>query len=232
MSRTTPALGLIVALDGLTVPEAQALASRLPQNDCRLKVGAELFVKGGPQLVRELQQDGFEIFLDLKFHDIPNTVAAAVRAARELGVWMCTVHASGGVDMLEAARDAAADEVHIVAVTVLTSLDADDLRRVGQETLPQQVVRLARLVQSCGVSGVVCSPQEAAMVRQECGEEFLIVTPGIRLGEHADDQKRVTTPAMAAHAGADHLVIGRPIAQADDPNAALTAFLHACEASH
>ncbi len=231
MPPTRPAPGLIVALDGLTVLEARALAGCLPHSDCRLKVGAELFVKGGPQLVQELQQDGFEIFLDLKFHDIPNTVAAAVRAARELGVWMCTVHASGGTDMLEAAREAAAGGLHVVAVTVLTSLDAADLQRVGQDALPQQVVRLAQLAQHCGVSGIVCSPQEAETVRQECGEEFLIVTPGIRLIEQADDQKRVTTPAMAARAGADHLVIGRPIAQADDPAAALAAFLQARDAA-
>ena len=152
-----PAPGLIIALDGLSSREAVDFARRLSPGDCRLKVGSELFVKGGPELIRDLQQQGFEIFLDLKFNDIPNTVAAACRAARDMGVWMCTVHASGGPAMLEAAREAAQDELHVVAITVLTSLDDEDLDAIGQRSAEEQVVRLAQLALQANLSGIVCS---------------------------------------------------------------------------
>ncbi len=227
MPSTASLPGLIIALDGLDTVQALGLAHQLPPDDCRLKVGSELFVKGGPGLVTALQHDGFEVFLDLKFHDIPNTVSAALSAARELGVWMCTVHASGGPAMLEAAREAADSRVHTVAVTVLTSLDDADLEAVGQTDAKAQALRLARLAHSSGLSGIVCSAQEAASIREEMGEDFLIVTPGIRLEAASDDQKRVTTPLMAAKAGSNYLVVGRPIAAAKDPRAALEEFLHA-----
>ena len=220
-----PAPGLIIALDGLGSQEAADFSRRLSPDDCRLKVGSELFVKGGPELVRDLQRQGFEIFLDLKFNDIPNTVAAACRAAREMGVWMCTVHASGGPTMLEAAREATQDELHVVAVTVLTSLDDRDLDAVGQRSAEEQVVRLARLALQAGLSGIVCSAREARQIRKECGSDFWVVTPGIRPAATADDQKRTVTPVEAAQAGANHLVVGRPVVQADDPPAAVRSIL-------
>ena len=223
---STPlAPGLIVALDGLDVEAALALADRLCAEDCRLKVGGELFVKGGPALVGELQRRGFGIFLDLKFHDIPNTVAAACRAAREMGVWMCTVHASGGPAMLEAARDAVHGEVLLVAVTVLTSLDDTDLEKVGQQRGLTQVLRLAALAQESGLAGIVCSAREAREVREACGGGFQIITPGIRPSAAADDQKRAVTPRTAVQAGANWLVVGRPVVQADDPPTAVQNIL-------
>ena len=226
-----PAPGLIVALDGLSSREAVDFARRLSPGDCRLKVGSELFVKGGPELIRDLQQQGFGIFLDLKFNDIPNTVAAACRATREMGVWMCTVHASGGPAMLEAAREAARDELHVVAVTVLTSLDDEDLDAVGQRAAGEQVGRLARLALQAGLSGIVCSAREARQIREECGPDFWIVTPGIRPSAAADDQKRTVIPREAAEAGANHLVIGRPVVQADDPPAAVQSILEELSSS-
>ena len=214
--------GLIVALDGLDPAAARRLAAALPPAHCRLKIGSELFVRGGPALAAELQAAGFAVFLDLKFHDIPNTVAAACRAARALGVWMCTVHAGGGRAMLEAAREAAGDALDLVAVTVLTSLDDADLAAVGQDAAAAQVERLAALAREAELAGVVCSAREAPAVRAQCGPDFRIVTPGIRPRPGADaDQKRVATPARAAAAGADYLVLGRPVAAAPDPAAAL-----------
>ena len=220
-----PAPGLIIALDGLSSQEAVDFARRLSPSDCRLKVGSELFVKGGPELIRDLQQQGFEIFLDLKFNDIPNTVAAACRAAREMDVWMCTVHASGGPAMLEAAREAAQAELHVVAVTVLTSLDDEDLDAVGQRSAKEQISRLARLAQQAGLSGIVCSARETRQIREECGSDFWIVTPGIRPAATVDDQKRTVTPREAVQAGANHLVIGRPVVKADNPPAAVRSIL-------
>ena len=217
-----PPPGLIVALDGLAPAAARALAAALPSAHCRLKVGSELFARGGPALVAELRRAGFAVFLDLKFHDIPNTVAAACRAARELGAWMCTVHAAGGRAMLAAARDAAGDALDLVAVTVLTSLDDADLAAVGQDAAAPQVERLAGLARAAGLTGVVCSAREAPAVRARCGPGFRIVTPGIRPRAGTDaDQKRVVTPAQAAAAGADYLVLGRPVVAAPDPAAAL-----------
>ncbi len=217
---------IIVALDYADAASALALVERLDPALCRLKVGKELFTVAGPELVRALAARGFEVFLDLKFHDIPNTVAAACRAAAGLGVWMMNVHASGGRRMMEAARGALADLPHpplLIAVTVLTSMSADDLAEVGVAAAPaDQVLRLARLTQACKLDGVVCSAQEAAMLRVDLGEGFRLVTPGIRpAGSEVGDQRRVMTPAEALRAGATDLVIGRPITGASDPLAAL-----------
>ncbi|MFN3715088.1 MAG: orotidine-5'-phosphate decarboxylase [Thiobacillus sp.] len=217
---------IIVALDFADVSAARALVSRLDPALCRLKVGKELFTVAGPDLVRELAGHGYEVFLDLKFHDIPNTVAAACRAAASLGVWMLNVHAAGGRRMMEAAREALAGLPHpplLIAVTVLTSMGADDLGEVGVTGAPaDQVLRLARLTQSCQLDGVVCSAQEAALLRASLGTDFRLVTPGIRPPGSADgDQRRVMTPVEALKAGATDLVIGRPITGALDPLAAL-----------
>ncbi len=220
---------LIVALDYAQAPPALALAERLEPARCRLKVGKQLFTREGPALVGRLQERGFEIFLDLKFHDIPNTVAGACRAAAELGVWMINVHASGGRMMLQAAREslgASASPPLLIAVSVLTSLDAADLHETGVGGQPaEQVTRLARLAQSCGLDGVVCSPQELGTLAGLVPDVFLRVTPGVRpaAGDQGD-QKRVATPAQAIADGAHYLVIGRPITEAPDPAAALAAI--------
>lgn len=217
---------IIVALDFPDAASALALVSRLDPALCRLKVGKELFTAAGPDLVRTLAGRGFEVFLDLKFHDIPNTVAAACRAAASLGVWMLNIHASGGRRMMEAARDALADLAHpplLIAVTVLTSMSGEDLAETGVAGGPaEQVLRLARLAQSCQLDGVVCSAQEAAMLHTRLGADFRLVTPGIRpAGADTADQRRVMTPVEALKAGATDLVIGRPITGAIDPLAAL-----------
>jgi orotidine-5'-phosphate decarboxylase len=220
---------IIVALDYADAALALALVERLDPALCRLKVGKELFTAAGPELVRTLVARGFEVFLDLKFHDIPNTVAAACRAAAGLGVWMLNVHASGGRRMMTAAQAALADLPKpplLIAVTVLTSMSAEDLGEVGVAGTPaDQVLRLARLTQACKLDGVVCSAQEAAMLRADLGADFRLVTPGIRpAGAEAGDQRRVMTPAEALRAGATDLVIGRPITAAADPLAALKAI--------
>ncbi|HUX31674.1 MAG TPA: orotidine-5'-phosphate decarboxylase [Thiobacillus sp.] len=217
---------IIVALDYADAASALALVERLDPALCRLKVGKELFTVAGPELVQTLVARGFEIFLDLKFHDIPNTVAAACRVAASLGVWMMNVHASGGRRMMEAAREALADLPHpplLIAVTVLTSMSAEDLGEVGVAGSPaEQVLRLARLTQACRLDGVVCSAQEATLLRADLGTDFRLVTPGIRpVGAEAGDQRRVMTPAEALRAGATYLVIGRPVTAAADPLAAL-----------
>lgn len=220
---------VIIALDFASAEPALALAARLSPALCRLKVGKELFVSAGPALVEKLVAAGYAVFLDLKFHDIPNTTAQACRAAAGLGVWMINVHASGGLAMMRAAREAigaAADAPRLIAVTVLTSLGEADLREVGIEGAPEaQVERLARLAHTAGLDGVVCSAQEAPHLRQVLPDDFLLVTPGIRpAGSAAADQRRILTPAAALAAGADYLVIGRPITQAADPLAALAAI--------
>ncbi len=220
---------VIVALDFSAADEALAFAARLEPQSCRLKVGKELFTAAGPALIEKLTQRGFDIFLDLKFHDIPNTVAGACKAAAGLGVWMLNVHALGGRAMLEAARDAvvaATRRPKLIAVTLLTSMAANDMREVGIEGEPAAaVLRLARLAQASGLDGVVCSAQEAALLKRACGDQFCLVTPGIRPARGAsDDQQRVMTPADAVAAGADYLVIGRPVTQAPDPVAALAAI--------
>ena len=217
---------IIVALDYADAASAMMLVERLDPALCRVKVGKELFTAAGPELVRALAARGFEVFLDLKFHDIPNTVAAACRAAAGLGVWMLNVHASGGRRMLSAAHEALADLPQrplLIAVTVLTSMSAEDLNETGVAGAPaDQVLRLARLAQACKLDGVVCSAQEAALLRADLGADFRLVTPGIRpAGAEAGDQRRVMTPAEALRAGATDLVIGRPITGAADPLAAL-----------
>jgi len=217
---------VIVALDYSEPAEALALADRVSPQECRLKVGKELFTCAGPALVEQLQVRGFEVFLDLKFHDIPNTVAKACRAAADLGVWMVNVHALGGRRMMEAAReavDAAAHRPLLIGVTILTSMGSEDLAEIGLPPDPEEnVLRLARLAQASGLDGVVCSPKEAPPLRRELGAAFSLVTPGVRpIGASTDDQKRITTPEDAMRAGASYLVIGRPITQAHDPAAAL-----------
>lgn len=220
---------VIVALDYANASDALRLVDQLSASECRLKVGKELFTAAGPAVVRQLQERGFETFLDLKFHDIPNTVAAAVAVAAELGVWMVNVHASGGRRMMEAARlrlEQGNFPTKLIAVTVLTSMEQSDLVEVGCECEPvDQVRRLASLTAECGLHGVVCSAQEAEMLRRAHGEDFLLVTPGIRpASSEAGDQRRVMTPEMAQKVGVSYMVIGRPITQAQDPLAALRSI--------
>lgn len=213
---------VIVALDNMSPESAIALASRLPPDRCRIKVGKELFTRTGPALVESLQRLGFSVFLDLKFHDIPNTVAQACRAAADLGVWMVNVHALGGRRMMMAAREAIASASKrplLTAVTVLTSHGPQELAEIGLQGAPEgNVLRLARLAQEAGLDGVVCSALEATALRATCGPKFLLVTPGIRpAGSAPGDQLRVVTPADAIALGANYLVVGRPITAADDP---------------
>lgn len=221
---------VIVALDYASAAEALAMARQLSPQQVRVKVGKELFTRSGPQVVEQLQALGFEVFLDLKFHDIPNTVAAAVRAAAELGVWMVNVHASGGRRMMAGAREAleqARSHTLLTAVTVLTSMGADELAELGISATPaQQVMRLATLARDSGMHGVVCSAQEATLLRAECPAPFCLVTPGIRpAGSDAGDQTRIVTPAEAQRLGVDYLVIGRPITRAAVPTEAVADVL-------
>ena len=220
---------VIVALDYADAAAALSFAKRVTPQACRLKVGKELFTAAGPQLVETLVRRGFDIFLDLKFHDIPNTVAGACRAAARRGVWMLNVHALGGRAMLQAAREAVAADARppkLIAVTLLTSMGANDMRDVGITGEPAAAaLRLAKLAQASGLDGVVCSAQEARLLKRECGAGFCLVTPGIRPAhDHRNDQQRVMTPAAAIAAGSDYLVIGRPVTQAADPVAALNAI--------
>lgn len=218
---------VVVALDFNQKHEALSFVDKIQPSDCRLKVGKEMFTHFGPEFVKELVDRGFDVFLDLKFHDIPNTVAKAVTAAAELGVWMVNVHASGGTKMMEKAKEALipyGDKAPLlIAVTVLTSMGSEDLLGLGISKSPaEQVQHLATLTQQAGLDGVVCSAQEAASLKQVLGKEFKLVTPGIRpVGASADDQKRIMTPPEAVDVGVDYLVIGRPITQADDPQAVL-----------
>jgi orotidine-5'-phosphate decarboxylase len=223
---TSPDPKVIVALDFADAKRALELAARLDPSHCRVKVGKELFTAAGPALVEQLERRGFGVFLDLKFHDIPNTVASACRAAVRLGVWMLNVHASGGKAMLQAAREAVpvdANSPKLVAVTLLTSLTAADLADIGINGSPGEVVsRLASLARECALDGVVCSALEAPVLRAASGGGFCLVTPGIRPADTgADDQQRIVTPTQAIAAGANYLVIGRPITRAPDPHAAL-----------
>lgn len=217
---------IIVALDYPDAAPALALAERLQPALCRLKVGKELFTASGPALLEQLMRRGFEIFLDLKFHDIPNTAAQACKAAAGLGVWMVNVHALGGRKMLEAAREAIAHSTQqpkLIAVTMLTSMAQEDLADIGIHATPaEMVLRLAKLARDSGLDGVVCSAQEAALLRKQYGNEFCLVTPGIRPAQASlDDQSRVMTPLAALQAGSSYLVIGRPITRAADPLQAL-----------
>jgi len=220
---------IITALDAPDWAGAEALLANLPPANRRVKVGKQLFTREGPAALARLREAGREVFVDLKFHDIPNTVAGAVAAAADIGAWMVNVHASGGPRMMAAAREALAGYGHrpwLIGVTVLTSMDAGELRAVGVADEPQtQVRRLARLAQEAGLDGVVASPQEVPMLRRELGDDFLLVTPGVRpAGAAGDDQRRTATPGQAVADGADYLVIGRPLTRADDPAAAWAAI--------
>ena len=216
---------IIVALDFSSAEDALQLSRKLQPHLCRLKVGKELFTAAGPQLIEQLMAMNFEVFLDLKFHDIPNTVANACRAAANLGVWMINVHALGGRKMLASAREAIPYDstTQLIAVTLLTSMDQNDITDIGLQGDPEQIVmRLAKLTKDCGLDGVVCSALEAVNLRQQFGTDFCLVTPGIRPADgQANDQKRITTPQQAMRNGASYLVIGRPITQASDPLLAL-----------
>ncbi|UHD18062.1 orotidine-5'-phosphate decarboxylase [Thiocapsa bogorovii] len=225
----TSAKRIIVALDFASEAQAVSLVERLDPTRCRLKVGKELFTRCGPAFVEALQLRGFDVFLDLKFHDIPNTVAGACAAAADLGVWMVNLHISGGAGMIQAARtrlDAMSSRPLLIGVTLLTSLSREDLIAVGCPGEPgERVVQLAALGHAAGLDGVVCSPLEAAAVRAAQGPDFRLVTPGVRpAGTSLGDQVRVMTPRDALAAGADDLVIGRPITAAKDPLAALQAI--------
>jgi len=220
---------VIVSLDFPEGNLALELCQKLDPASCKLKIGKELFTRAGPVLVEKLIASGFDVFLDLKYHDIPNTVASACRAAADLGVWMLNVHASGGRTMMEAASEALDKTIHkplLIAVTVLTSMSQEDLGELGvTTTVEEQVIMLANLAKSSGLKGVVCSAKEASSLKAELGEEFCLVTPGIRpANTSSDDQKRIMTPAEAMAAGSHYLVIGRPITKADDPLAALEAI--------
>ena len=223
---------VIVALDYDNKETALSFVAQLDPSLCKLKVGKEMFTLFGPEFVKTLVSKGFDVFLDLKFHDIPNTVAKACKAAAELGVWMVNVHASGGVPMMKAAKEAIANSSHpqtkLIAVTVLTSMDQAQLSDVIDNVTPQQqVLRLCKLTQQAGLDGIVCSAQEAQLLRQTFTNEFLLVTPGIRpKGADAGDQKRVMTPDEAIDSGVSYLVMGRPITKADDPVAVLTSVNH------
>jgi orotidine-5'-phosphate decarboxylase len=223
---------VIVALDCDEPAAARGLVGQLPVGGCRLKVGKELFLAGGPDLVREWVDEGHEVFLDLKFHDIPNTVAAACRQAAALGVWMVNVHALGGSAMLAAAREAIDSQRTpplLTAVTVLTSHDQASLDEIGLAGPTEAAVqRLAGLAYTAGLDGVVCSPLEAAMIRERFGDDFRRVTPGVRpaMARH-QDQRRVMTPERARESGATDLVIGRPITGASDPATALAEIQRA-----
>ncbi len=233
---------LLVALDVDTIPEARALANRLRGTVGGFKIGSRLFTSEGPTLVEELAARGDRVFLDLKFHDIPNTVAGAVAAATRLGAWMVNVHASGGAAMMHAAREAAGEEAArcgrpaplLIAVTMLTSLDQEALSQIGlHASVAEQVGRLAALAESAGLDGVVASPQEIEIIRRRCAKTFSIVTPGIRgAGDARGDQSRTLGAAEALAAGATYLVIGRPIIAAADPRAAAERIAADCGTAH
>ncbi|NNI58562.1 orotidine-5'-phosphate decarboxylase [Pasteurella multocida] len=214
---------IIVALDYEKEEEALRLVDQIDPSLCRLKLGKEMFTTLGTKFVKALHDRNFDVFLDLKFHDIPNTVARAVRSAADLGVWMVDLHASGGLRMMEEAKKIlepyGKDAPLLISVTVLTSMEDLDLLQIGINASPmEQVIRLANLTQRAGLDGVVCSPQEVEILRANCGKDFKLITPGIRpIGSDFGDQRRVMTPAGAIQAGSDYLVIGRPITQADNP---------------
>ncbi|QIO08636.1 orotidine-5'-phosphate decarboxylase [Acinetobacter lanii] len=223
-------MSVIVALDAKSQLDALKITEQLDPSLCRVKVGKELFTHEGPKVVQALQNQGFEVFLDLKFHDIPNTTAQAVCAAADLGVWMVNVHASGGRKMMETCVErlkAGNYNTQLIAVTVLTSMGREDLKDLGLDIEPvEHVKRLAELTKDSGLDGVVCSAQEAKMLRETLGQDFALVTPGIRPeGANADDQKRIVTPKQAMLDGSTHLVIGRPITQSTNMNQTLKDIL-------
>ncbi|EJG10980.1 orotidine 5'-phosphate decarboxylase [Acinetobacter baumannii 940793] len=223
-------MSIIVALDAKSQYDALKIVEQLDPTLCRVKVGKELFTHEGPSVVKKLQEENFEVFLDLKFHDIPNTTAQAVCAAADLGVWMVNVHASGGRKMMETCVErlkAGNYQTQLIAVTVLTSMGREDLKDIGLDIEPvEQVKRLAKLTKESGLDGVVCSAQEAKILRELIGHDFSLVTPGIRPeGSNADDQKRIVTPKQAMLDGSTHLVIGRPITKAENPTEMLKSIL-------
>ena len=219
---------IIVALD-LERDLALDLAKSLDPNNCRLKVGSQLFTSAGPRVIEELSTLGFDIFLDLKFHDIPNTVAQSVKAASNLGVWMLNIHASGGSTMMKAAKDATAglvDPPLIIGVTMLTSLSEDDINEVGIQDISNQVLSLASLAKKNSLDGIVCSANDVISVKELLGKNFVTVTPGIRSSDSSkDDQSRVSSARNAIENGADYLVIGRPITQSDNPMKSLDSII-------
>jgi len=218
---------VVVALDFDNKASAMSFVDQVSPQDCRLKVGKEMFTYFGPELVKQFVNKGFDVFLDLKFHDIPNTVAKAVTASADLGVWMVNVHASGGSKMMVKAKEAlqtfGENKPLLIAVTVLTSMGEEDLRGLGITLSPaEQVMRLAKLSKESGLDGVVCSAWEAEQLKHNLGKDFKLITPGIRpAGSANDDQKRIMTPEQALNVGVDYLVIGRPITKAADPHAVL-----------
>ncbi|WP_416705791.1 orotidine-5'-phosphate decarboxylase [Acinetobacter sp. 197] len=223
-------MSIIVALDAKSQFDALTIAEQLDPALCRVKVGKELFTHEGPIIVKALQDKGFDVFLDLKFHDIPNTTAQAVCAAADLGVWMVNVHASGGRKMMETCVErlkAGNYKTQLIAVTVLTSMGREDLKDIGLDIEPNEHVKhLAQLTKDSGLDGVVCSAQEAKMLRETIGKDFALVTPGIRPeGSNADDQKRIVTPKQAMLDGSTHLVIGRPITQSKNMRQTLKDIL-------
>ena len=223
-------MSIVVALDAKSQLDALKIAEQLDPSLCRVKVGKELFTHEGPTVVKALQAEGFDVFLDLKFHDIPNTTAQAVCAAADLGVWMVNVHASGGRKMMETCVErlkAGNYQTQLIAVTVLTSMGQEDLKDLGLDIEPvEHVKRLAALTKESGLDGVVCSAQEAKILRETLGESFALVTPGIRPeGSNADDQKRIVTPKQAMLDGSTHLVIGRPITKSENPRQTLRDIL-------
>lgn len=227
---------LVVALDFDNAADCMQLVNQLSPEFCRVKIGKELFTACGPKVVENIQSKGFDVFLDLKFHDIPNTVAKAVKSAANLGVWMVNIHASGGPKMMDAAVDALStyqQKPLLIAVTVLTSMDAVQLNHIGVIATPaRQVAMLAQLARASGVDGVVSSAQEVESIKQSCGKKFICVTPGIRpANAKADDQHRIMTPSQAIHANSDYLVVGRPITQATDPLLASQAIHAEIEAA-
>lgn len=232
-SERTP---VIVALDFANEMDTLNFVRRLDPSLCQLKIGKELFAATGRSLVEKLVNQGFKLFLDLKYHDIPNTVAQACKVAAQMGVWIVDMHVSGGRRMMEAAVNAVANETHrpnLIGVTVLTSMEESDLREIGLTQSPQELVlQWAKLAQSSGLDGVVCSAQEASILRQNFGQNFLLVTPGIRLdtANNQDDQRRIMTPKQALEAGSSYLVMGRPIVQAADPIAVLREINHIASA--
>ena len=224
---------IIIALDYKDEVSTLALVDQLEPSLCRLKVGKALFVRCGPGLVEKLIHKGFDVFLDLKFHDIPNTVAAACQAAADMGVWMVNVHASGGRNMMMAAREAIDQSSHkplLIGVTILTSLSRSDIAEIGLDIEPaEQVLRLAKLAKESGLDGVVCSPLEVQTLKQEISKDFILVTPGVRpAGSDVGDQQRIMTPAQALSAGSDYLVIGRPITANINPVQALKSIIEEC----
>ena len=218
---------IIIPLD-LEYDEAIKLAELFDPKSCRLKVGSQLFTSSGPRVIKDLQSLGFDIFLDLKFHDIPNTVSQAVKVAADLGVWMVNVHVSGGSSMLESARKAlnsCRNPPLLIGVTMLTSLSNEDVKEIGISDISEKVIQLALLAKRNELDGIVCSPREVKVIKELCGKEFIAVTPGIRTKEMNDDQSRVSSPKEAINNGSDFLVIGRPITESSNPLKSLNQVL-------